>query len=402
MKRFLNIVAFALGVLLTLGITVYAFANASSADEMVGVVVDKKAASFEAMDQPGAKGSIMVQSIDVPGASWIAVHLDDDGMPGKRIGLKSVPAGESSDVEVEIDDVKLTDKLLVAVHADRGVTGTFEFNPEVFDSSPDKPYFVDGMELAMPVSVAIPPFGVKAGEGEASVMVAAQPGAKDTLMVEEAVAPTGAWIVVHLNEGGMPGKRVGVQQVPAGKSEGVAVKLDSGVALTDSVFVVVHADRGKTGEFEFDMMDKYSSPDQPFFVNGEEVATAVTVTDKPFGVRAAKGTASIVVSGQEIVRDSLVVDRAVAPIGAWVVVHLDEGGMPGKRVGYAQIIAGVSTNVIVKLDPKVQRTETLFVAVHADRGQAGRLEFDMMDKFDSPDQPFFVDGGEVATAVVVR
>jgi hypothetical protein len=36
------------------------------------------------------------------------------------------------------------------------------------------------------------------------------------------------------------------------------------------------ADRGVVGTFEFDMMDKYSRPDQPFFVSGTEVATAVS------------------------------------------------------------------------------------------------------------------------------
>ena len=154
MKRFLNIVGIVLGVVLSLGMTVYAFANAGGAGKMIGVVATPKVASVEVMDQPGATGSLMVKSVKVPGPSWIAVHLDDNGMPGKRIGLQAVPAGESSDVAVKIDDVTLTDKLIVAVHADRGIIGTFEFTKDQFDASPDKPYFVDGMELAMEASVA--------------------------------------------------------------------------------------------------------------------------------------------------------------------------------------------------------------------------------------------------------
>jgi len=402
MKRFLNIIALALGISLTLGVTVYGFANSGTSGEMIGVVATEKDASVEVMDQPGAKGSITVGSVKVPGPSWIAVHLDDDGMPGKRIGLQRIPAGTSTDVKVKIDDVTLTDALIVAVHADRGISGTFEFSPLAFDASPDKPYFVDGMELAMETKVAIPPFGVNVAEGEASIMAADQPGAKDSIVVAEAMAPTGAWIVVHLDEDGMPGKRVGSAQVAEGSNKDVTVKLDVGVTLSDKLFVAVHADRGIAGTLEFDMMDKYSSPDQPFFVDGDEVATAIVVTDKPFGVPAKKGSASINVAAQAIVNDSLVVAKAVAPIGAWVVVHLDDNGMPGRRVGYGQIVAGTSTNVIVRLDPKVALTSTLFVAVHADRGVAGTLEFDMMDKFDSPDQPFFVNGHEVATAVAVK
>jgi hypothetical protein len=157
MKRILNIIAIILGVSLTLAMTVYAFANAGSAGKMIGVVATKATASVEVMSQPGAKGSITVASVNVPGPSWIAVHLDDNGMPGTRIGLQAIPAGESRNVAVKIDDVTLTDKLIVAVHADRGVVGTFEFSKDAFDSSPDKPYFVGGMELAMETNVAAAP-----------------------------------------------------------------------------------------------------------------------------------------------------------------------------------------------------------------------------------------------------
>jgi len=277
MKRFLNIIAVILGVSLTLGMTVYAFANASKADDMVGVVTTAKYASIEVMDQPGAEGSIMVGSVKAPGPSWIAVHLDDNGMPGERIGLQEIPEGTSTDVEVKLDDVTLTDKLIVAVHADHGIVGTFEFSKDNFDASPDKPFFVDGMELAMEVGVATPPFGVKAAAGEASITVADQPGVKGSIVVAKAVAPTGAWIVVHLDDDGKPGARAGVQQIVAGVSTDVNVKLDPSVTLTDKLLVAVHADRGVAGTLEFDMMDKYNSPDQPFFVDGSEVATAVRV-----------------------------------------------------------------------------------------------------------------------------
>jgi hypothetical protein len=277
MKRFFNVIALLVGISLTLSVTVYGFANTSKSGKMIGVVATKSTASVEVMDQPGAKGSITVASIRVPGPSWIAVHLDDNGMPGKRIGLQAVPGGTSTHVQIKIDDVKLTDKLIVAVHADRGIIGTFEFSPKTFDASPDKPYFVDGMELAMKVKVATPPFGVNAASGEATLTVADQIGAKGSIKIERAVAPTGAWIVVHLNDNGKPGQRVGFQQIAAGTNSNVTVKLDPSVTLTDRLLVAVHADRGALGTLEFNMMNKYNSPDQPFFVDGHEVATSVRI-----------------------------------------------------------------------------------------------------------------------------
>ncbi len=59
--------------------TVHTFANAAKAGAMVGVVTTAKFASVEVMDQPGAKGAIMVGSVKTPGPSWIAVHVDDNG-----------------------------------------------------------------------------------------------------------------------------------------------------------------------------------------------------------------------------------------------------------------------------------------------------------------------------------
>jgi hypothetical protein len=75
----------------------------------------------------------------------------------------------------------------------------------------------------------------------------------------------------------MPGRRVGVTPIPAGVSSNVAVAIDPQADLKDGVLVAVHADRGVAGTFEFNMKDKLNSPDQPFFVGGKEVATAVRI-----------------------------------------------------------------------------------------------------------------------------
>ena len=155
MKKLLNIIGIVLGILLTLSMTVYAFANVSKAGDMVGVVAAKQAAAIEVMDQPGAKGIGHGREGTRPGP------VVDRRAPGRQrharasgSAFKPCPRARAATCEVKIDDVTLTDKLIVALHADRGVVGTFEFSKDKFDSSPDKPYFVDGMELAMEASVA--------------------------------------------------------------------------------------------------------------------------------------------------------------------------------------------------------------------------------------------------------
>lgn len=238
-----------------------------------GYVTGEEFGQLEVSDQPGVD-TLVVKRVKAPSDAWIVVHLDDNGMPGDRVGVQHISKGESRDVKVALKGIT-SEKVIVAVHADKGEADNFEFDMEDKLGSPDRPFFVNNKELAKVVTVR--EFGVKAQNGEAAIAVTAQPGATDQITVDTATAPTAAWVVVHLNDDGMPGKRVGYTSIPAGTNSNVVVKLDPGVELTDSLLVAVHADRGVLGTLEFDMKDKLNSPDQPFFVGGTEVATKLEV-----------------------------------------------------------------------------------------------------------------------------
>lgn len=240
-------------------------------------------------------------------------------------------------------------------------------------------------------------WGYVAAADNAQLEIEADQLGTDELVVDRVLAPGDAWIVVHADDNGKPGMRVGLAHVDKGESANVKVALED--VTTAKVIVAVHADRGEAGEFDFDMMNAEMSPDRPYFVDEKELALVVTVRE--FGVKADEGEAAINVADQDASGGTLAVDRAVAPTDAWIVVHLDDEGAPGQRVGLLHIPAGETLAAIVELEP-LPLTETLFVAIHADRGDADVFEFDMMDKINSPDQPFFVDGEEVATAVTVK
>ena len=225
------------------------------------------------MDQPGVD-TLVVKRVKAPTDAWIVVHLDNNGMPGDRVGAQHISKGESRNVKVALKGVT-SEKVIVAVHADKGTPNKLDFDMMKKAESPDRPFFVNDKELAKVVTVR--EFGVKAQNGEALIEVADQPGATDRITVGTATAPTAAWVVVHLNDNGMPGKRVGYTSIPAGENRNVVVTLNPGIELTDSLLVAVHADRGVVGTLEFNMKDKLNSPDQPFFVSGNEVATKVAV-----------------------------------------------------------------------------------------------------------------------------
>ncbi len=239
-------------------------------------------------------------------------------------------------------------------------------------------------------------WGYVAAAESAQLDVADDQLGAETLVVDRILVPGDAWVVVHADDDGKPGMRVGLARVDKGESTGIRVELED--VTTPRVIVAIHADRGTKGEFDFDMMNPTMSPDRPYFVDEKELAAFVTVRE--FGITADEGEADIDVSDQDI-DGTVLVDRALAPTDAWIVVHLDDDGAPGQRVGLLHIPAGEITNVVVNLDP-LPLTSTLFVAVHADRGEQGVFEFDMMDKINSPDQPFFVAGTEVAKAISVK
>jgi hypothetical protein len=118
-----------------------------------GVKATAATASLEASPQPGATNQIVISSVNAPTDAWIVVHLEKNGAPGQRIGLVHVRSGSTSDVVVPLDPVKLTPNVIVALHADKGDLGLFEFDMDNTLNSIDQPFFVDGKEVAIKVRV---------------------------------------------------------------------------------------------------------------------------------------------------------------------------------------------------------------------------------------------------------
>jgi hypothetical protein len=118
-------------------------------------------------------------------------------------------------------------------------------------------------------------WGYVANPRQASLDVAKRQTGSRELIVRRVAAPEDAWVVVHLDDEGMPGERVGLRHISWGVSEDVSVELDG--ASGKQVIVAIHADKGTPNIFDFDMENKTASPDRPFFVNGKELAAEVSL-----------------------------------------------------------------------------------------------------------------------------
>jgi len=124
----------------------------SEAPEVWGYVATADSAQLELAEEQSGDTSLLVDRVLVPENSWIVVHLDDNGAPGDRVGLLAVEEGESADLVVPLEGVT-TENVIVAVHADRGTDGEFDFDMMEKEMSPDRPFFVDGEELAKIVAL---------------------------------------------------------------------------------------------------------------------------------------------------------------------------------------------------------------------------------------------------------
>lgn len=72
-----------------------------------------------------------------------------------------------------------------------------------------------------------------------------------------------AWVVIHADEDGEPGRLLGRQPVPVGYSQDVIVTI-AAIYAPRSMFVLLYEDAGKQGIFEEEI-------DLPIFFNGKPV-----------------------------------------------------------------------------------------------------------------------------------
>ena len=143
-----------------------------------------------------------------------------------------------------------------------------------------------GLYSAQSIRVPQPMSGVIVSRSSADLQVRAQAADAGEIAVDRALVPSGAWLVVRtagdtdtpgvrlpadsmgaaVASGPDDGKVLGMVHLPAGESRDVIVPLDPTVRRGPTVRVVLQADRGLAGTFEFDMSRYAESPDKPFFL----------------------------------------------------------------------------------------------------------------------------------------
>ncbi len=137
--------------------------------------------SVTVADQPITNDTVTVAKVVSNGPGWIAIHADNNGVPGPVLGYSAVKDGENDNVAVKLAAEGRTPTLYAMLHTDVGVVGTYEF------PGPDIPVTVNG-------AVVTPAFKATnvtaAAAAAATPTVAATEAMTLTVAATEAMTPT--------------------------------------------------------------------------------------------------------------------------------------------------------------------------------------------------------------------
>lgn len=214
---------------------------------------------------------------------------------------------------------------------------------------------------------------------EASVEVANQPIVDERVIIQMVESIGDGWIVIHNQTvGGTFGAILGYSHVDNGTNENVTVKLDL-EKKTSTLYAMLHTDSGVLDTFEFPGVD------------GPVKDSADNIIAPTFDI-TGEFNSSVMVSNQAVVDDKVMIENVISSGLGWIVVHnKSNAGSPGAILGYAELVHGTNSYVVVEIN-EPQRTETLFAMLHADNGTHEIFEFPS-----GPDGPVKDSTGQIIT-----
>jgi hypothetical protein len=302
--------------------------------------------TVSAADQPlDEDGQLIIASVTVPEAAWLVIHAEHDGQVGEVLGKTAVPPGTSSDINVTIDPLQATSRLVAMLHQDAAEIGTFEF------PGPDAPWLEDGQAVAAGFEVDI-------RVARPEITITDQEILDDGLLQVEAVyAINPGWLLIHNDDDGAIGSLLGFAAVHAGLNETLTVQIPWREAAP-TLHAVLYEDRERANQLDF------PEGDLPVIVNGQPVLSTFAVTLPP----------DILVLDQPIIDGKIIIDRVISNGPGWLVVYYDDGGLPGLIIGSAALTDGLNELVEMEVVESAV-TEQLHLQIHDDLEPIGQFNF---------------------------
>jgi len=242
--------------------------------ETSGMIAGAIAAEKNASIAPGvvrvSGDKLVVPRLSAPVDGWLAVR--SLSATGPVLGFAPVSRGENRDVTVSFKGGD-SDQVRLVLHVDRGARGTWEYDPANPTRGMDRPVYVDRKVVER--EVALRAYGVDVPPHEISLWAEPQPASGGKVRVEQALAPPGSWIAVHVLEDGVRGRLLGFTGI-SGEAFEIDVPIEDPKGAT-MLAVSLFADKGAGGSFEYSSDAPLSSPDQPLKTGHELVTRPVPV-----------------------------------------------------------------------------------------------------------------------------
>jgi hypothetical protein len=337
---------------------VYEFGTVAGADAPVSGDMEKVNPAFkieliQAYDQFVTENTFTVAAVVTQQDGFIVIHSGDQQKPGPVLGYAPVTAGANSAITVELSG-EIGDFVWPMLHVDTGAAGTYEFGTV---EGADGPVVIDNRVAMMPVVVGGPSMRVM------NQLV------DDSVTALSVLSAGAGFLVIHADNNGAPGEVIGFAPVADGVNMNVTVEVDA-AKVTPILFPMLHSDTGVAGTYEFGEVDGADTPQ-------------MGINDKPlfFPILARAG---IEYRGELMPDNIIMVHNVLSAAQGFLVIHADDGGKPGKVLGFSPVVAGANSHVLVKLNEAP--TATVFPMLHEDTGVVGVYEFGEVEGEDKPVQ----------------
>jgi hypothetical protein len=247
-----------------------------------GVAVRPNEATLTVSDQVAVTSVVHVDRVVAPASSWVVLQVESaTGSPGAILGSVHIDQGEYTNLGVPIEAPVLPRLAVATLVADLGNQAELEYAGAMngsggmgmssgsLQSYADKPYVANG-EVVM-ARFAIKPLAYQVGSSEATIGAASRDATGTRVFATGVVAPGPSWLSVSVvTSSGAPGAILAYAPVQSGNTPTVTVSLLSAMNA-QPLYVTLHADRGRSGQFDYSTADATGSPDQPYVAGGRTV-----------------------------------------------------------------------------------------------------------------------------------
>ena len=347
-------------------------------------------ASVTVEDQMSDGTAIVIVSVELPSAGFIAVHADNGGSPGAVIGHSDLlPSGTSTNVTVTLDQpLEGTSIVWPMAHIDIDGDGVYTFNPP--DNATDVPAVTaDGNVAVAPALVTLTP-----DLAPSAIEAEDQEGLGIGMVIKSVTLPAQGFVAVHGDNNGSPGPVIGHSKLlAAGTTTDVEVIFDDMVAVSGKVYPMIHIDLNGDGEYTF------APPDNAIDLPGLTESGDVAVVGITLTVLPPTSPSALEVNEQSSDGTTVVIASVTLPANGFIAIHADNNGSPGPVIGHSELLqAGESVDVVVTLDEPLTASGLVWPMVHIDLNRDG--EYTFMPPDNVIDVPGITADGNVAVTSV--